>query len=101
MIKTVVTPNRLHEQHTLQARSPGGSVRTHEYQTLLTPSGEAAYDRAARLAANRNRRLRARKIMVKLLPVTEMPPASAPVVAEVQTSRKRMRICLPGACGRA
>ena len=48
---------RSHERHTLQLRSPGGRVRTTEYETILMPSDETANDRADRKRNNRNRAL--------------------------------------------
>ena len=87
------------EQHTLQATSPGGRVREHRYETLRTPDGETAGDRANRKKNNRNRALRARKALEKKL-TQDTPPAAAPAAAPelpaATERKKRTRVLLPG-----
>ena len=83
------------QRHTLQSVSPGGSVRTHEYETVITPPGETADARARRKTANRNRLLRARKALAKLV---EAPPAvSTPLPAELPDAPAPSPATLPAA----
>jgi len=98
IVRSIVMDKTL-EQHTLQATSPGGRVREHQYETLRTPDGETASDRANRKKNNRNRALRARKALEKKL--TEDPPpvaalAAPPELPAVTERKKRTRLLLPG-----
>ena len=98
IVRSIVMDKTL-EQHTLQATSPGGRVREHQYETLRTPDGETASDRANRKKNNRNRALRARKALEKKL--TEDPPPAAalaapPELPAVTERKKRTRLLLPG-----
>ena len=87
VVKSAVNEAGTHERHTLQLRSPGGRVRTAEYETILTPAGETANDRADRKRNNRNRALRARKSLAKMPAVAESPPAAPSAASELQASQ--------------
>ena len=101
IVRSIVMDKTL-EQHTLQATSPGGRVREHQYETLRTPDGETASDRANRKKNNRNRALRARKALEKKL--TEDPPPAAALAAPPElpaVTERAQEADAPAAPGRA